>query len=367
MPSVSSHGEDTVGTTRRRTARDTVTTMGTVSCLAGLACLVVFGLTLVPLAPLVPVAAAASLVASTTGAPAGGHAVDSAVFEPGSCRTFAPTAGDRHQSVFLDAGHGSIDPGSVGVTESGQTVYEATETLAVELDALALLRADGFTVTVSRTQNSPVARPQPGDVAGGLYTVAGDLRDVASRDICADMAKADILVGIYFDAGYSTLNAGSVTGYDTDRPFASDNLRLATLVQTDVLAAMNAQGWAIPDDGVVSDTLLGGPALSDAAAAYGHLLLLGPADPGYFSTPSTMPGALIEPLFITDPYEGSLADSALGQQVIAHGVTAAVEQYFGPPKALPAARSKSARAAQLNCGHPQRDSKHRTGASRGCG
>jgi N-acetylmuramoyl-L-alanine amidase len=304
-------------------------TMGAASRAVGLAGLVTFGLLLVPLGP---AGATSSVVEATPGAPAGGHAVDPAMFEPGSCRTFGPTAGDRHQSVFLDAGHGSIDPGSVGITESGQTVYEATETLAVELDALALLRAAGFTVTVSRTGNSPVARPQPGDVADGLYTVEGDLRDVASRDICADMAKADILVGIYFDAGASALNAGSITGYDADRPFAADNLRLGTLLQNDVLAAMNAQGWDIPDDGVVSDTVLGGPALSDTAADYGHLLLLGPADPGYFSTPSTMPGALIEPLFITDPYEGSLATSALGQQVIAQGLTTAVEQYFGTPK-----------------------------------
>ena len=210
-----------------------------------------------------------------------------------------------------------------------------------------------------------MARPQPGDVSGGLYTIAGDLRDVASRDICADMAKADILIGIYFDAGPSSLNAGSITGYDADRPFATDNLRLATLVQADVLAALNAQGWDIPDDGVVSDTLLGGPALSDAAAAYGHLVLLGPADPGYFSTPSTMPGALIEPLFITDPYEGSLASSALGQQVIAHGLTAAVEQYFGPPKQHAATRPKEARAAQVSCGAQPRESKHPTGAGHG--
>jgi N-acetylmuramoyl-L-alanine amidase len=254
------------------------------------------------------------------------------VFEPGACESFAPTAGDRHESVFLDAGHGSIDPGSVGLTEGGRTIYEGTETLAVELNALSLLRAQGFTVIVSRTRDSPVARPRPGDVADGLYTVQGDLNDVASRDICADMAKADILIGIYFDAGSSTSNAGSITGYDADRPFAAANLRLANLVQTDVLAAMNAQGWDIPDDGVISDTLLGGPPLSSAAADYGHLLLLGPADPGYFSTPSTMPGALIEPLFITDPYEGSLADSALGQHVIAQGLAAAVEQYFGPRK-----------------------------------
>jgi N-acetylmuramoyl-L-alanine amidase len=323
------HDEDTVGTSRRRRARRTVTMGAVCRVVAGCAALVTFGLLFVPLGP---AGAAASLVVGTTSASTGGRAVDPAIFETGSCRSFGPTKGDRHESVFLDAGHGSIDPGSVGVTESGQTVYEATETLAVELDTLALLRAAGFTVTVSRTGNSPVARPRASDVSDGLYTIAGDLRDVASRDICADTAKADILVGIYFDAGASPANAGSITGYDADRPFAAANLRLGTLLQTDVLAAMNAQGWDIPDDGVVSDTLLGGPALSDAAAAYGHLLLLGPADPGYFSTPSTMPGALIEPLFITDPYEGSLANGALGQRVIADGLTAAVEQYFGPPK-----------------------------------
>jgi N-acetylmuramoyl-L-alanine amidase len=323
------HDEDTAETSRRHRARHTVT-RGALAHMAGLAGLVTLGLLCAP--PGLVGASAPTTSAPTTNRPAGGRAVDPTVFEPGSCRTFAPTAGERHESVFLDAGHGSIDPGSVGTTESGRTVYEATETLAVELDALALLRADGFTVTVSRTRDAPVARPQPGDLSGDLYTVAGDLHDVASRDICADMAKADVLVGIYFDAGSSSANAGSITGYDTDRPFAADNLRLGTLLQTDVLAAMNAQGWDIPDDGVVSDAFLGGPALSDAAADYGHLLLLGPADPGYFSTPSTMPGALIEPLYITDPYEGTLANGGRGQQVIARGLAAAVEQYFGTPK-----------------------------------
>ncbi len=48
------------------------------------------------------------------------------------------------------------------------------------------------------------------------------------------------LVGIYFDAGGSPLNAGTVTGYDTARPFSAQNLKLATLVQNDVLGALNA-------------------------------------------------------------------------------------------------------------------------------
>ena len=49
-------------------------------------------------------------------------------------------------------------------------------------------------------------------------------------------------------------NAGSVTGYDTARPFAAQNLQFATLVQNDVLDAMNAQGWGIPSLGVTDDT-----------------------------------------------------------------------------------------------------------------
>jgi N-acetylmuramoyl-L-alanine amidase len=42
-----------------------------------------------------------------------------------------------------------------------------------------------------------------------------------------------------------------------------------------------------------------------------------------------MPGALLEPLYITDPFEASLATSGLGQEVIADGLATAIEGYFG--------------------------------------
>jgi N-acetylmuramoyl-L-alanine amidase len=44
-----------------------------------------------------------------------------------------------------------------------------------------------------------------------------------------------------------------------------------------------------------------------------------------------MPSALIEPLFITEPFEGTIAAGARGQETIAKGLTLAIEQYFGPP------------------------------------
>jgi N-acetylmuramoyl-L-alanine amidase len=255
-----------------------------------------------------------------------GQAIDPALFSPGACVAFAPTNGDLHETVFLDAGHGGIDPGAVGITQSGQTVDEASVNLAIELDTMAILRAQGYRVVVSRTQNTTVTKLTPSDVDGGLLTVPGALADVAARDVCANLAGADVLIGLYMDSG-GPWNAGCVTGYDADRPFSAANLRLATLLQDDVLGALNAQGYNIPDEGVLPDTVLGS-ALSSAALAYGHLVLLGPAQAGYFETPSQMPGALIEPLFVTDPFEGSIAASANGQQVIAGAVAEAVGQYF---------------------------------------
>jgi len=272
---------------------------------------------------------AAATEASATGTP-----LDPRYFAPGACEAFSPTAGDRGETVFLDAGHGGIDPGGVGETESGQQITEAQETLPTELDTMALLRADGFRVVVSRTRDTTVLRLHPDDVANGAFTILGTHDDVAARDVCANMAHANVLVGIYFDAGASPDDAGALTAYDPTRPFAAENKRLAELIETDVLDAMNAQGWQIPDDGAQPDGTLGsavvdpGSSLADKALAYNHILLLGPAEAGYFSTPSRMPGALTEPLYVTDPFEGSIANSPRGQHVMATGIADGIEEYF---------------------------------------
>ena len=279
----------------------------------------------------------AGLIAFGTagGGGSGAQPLDASRFAAGACEAFAPTVGNRHLTVFLDAGHGGRDPGAVGVTASGRQVLEADETLRVALDTLPLLRADGYRVVLSRTRDSTVLRLAPDDVSGGELTLLGAHDDVVARDVCANLAGASVLVGIYFDASSLPQTAGSLAAYDNARPFTAANQRIATLLERDVLAALNAHGWQIPDDGVDPDeglgSISGSPAAGGLAAqaqAYDHLVLLGPAEPGYLTTPSEMPGAIIEPLYITDPFEGTIANSRAGQEAIAHGIAQAVRQFL---------------------------------------
>ena len=109
---------------------------------------------------------------------------------------------------------------------------------------------------------------------------------------------------------------------------------------------------------MVDDNQLGGPALTAVAADYGHLYLLGPADPGWFSAPSQMPGALIEPLFIIDPFEVCLAASPSRQELIAGGggLAQAVEQFFVPASPQAGANSEAGRQA-----HPHAKGRSRSG------
>jgi N-acetylmuramoyl-L-alanine amidase len=78
----------------------------------------------------------------------------------------------------------------------------------------------------------------------------------------------------------------------------------------------------------VTSNLTLGSSSSHDADAHGHLLLPGPAKPGYSDTPSQMPGALIETLFLSNQSEASLAATTRGQSLIVDGIASAVSEYF---------------------------------------
>lgn len=239
---------------------------------------------------------------------------------------FAPTRGHLGQTVFVDAGHGGLDPGVVGSTRAGRTVLEKDATLAVASRLAVLLRGDGFGVVMARTQDTTVTKLAAGDSNYGAITYSGIHSDLAARVQCANAAGADVLISIHFDGFSDPSVGGTETFYDSARPFAAANQRLATSLQSALVARLGAA-----DRGVWTDDQLAAPALTGTGQSYGHLIELGPASTGWVDHPSQMPGALVEPLFVTNPSEAQIAGDPAGQQKIAEGLEAGILKFTAAP------------------------------------
>jgi N-acetylmuramoyl-L-alanine amidase len=249
-------------------------------------------------------------------------------FAPGACISFQPTTGPAKATVFLDAGHGGVDPGTAGPTSRGHRIQEKSATLDVVKAATEQLRAAGYQVVVSRWTDTAVEIPQAGDVVGGIFTPEGARHDTLARVACANASGAKVLVSVHMNAFYSPLEGGALTIYDPDRTFSAANRRLATLLQSNVIASFHGAGWPVPDRSILMDTKNHGTALTPQGARYGHEALLGPYARGWVPRPTTMPGAIIEPLFLTRPTEADIAAGSAGQAVLAKAILAAVQQFL---------------------------------------
>jgi N-acetylmuramoyl-L-alanine amidase len=230
--------------------------------------------------------------------------------------------------IFLDPGHGGIDSGSVGTTPDGTRVEEKNVALAIALRTAEHLRRDGFQVVLSRTDDT-----LPGTVAsdyredGTQLTAEGVLADLQGRIDRANASGASVFLSIHLNAYADPAVAGTQTFYDPPRQFGDENQRLATRVQTDVVAALQASGLPIPDRGVTDDQELQTESLGAVDLTYDHLVLLGPEISGRLR-PSAMPGALCEVLFLSNPTEAAAAVDPATQDVIANAFTTAIEKFL---------------------------------------
>lgn len=242
--------------------------------------------------------------------------------DTGACISYPAMGGQSDKTVFIDAGHGGLDPGVVGAV-GGKQVLEKDATLAVATRLSALLRSDGYGVVMARTQDTSVTRLAASDSITGALTNSAEHRDLVTRVACANASNASVLVSIHFDGFSDPTVGGTETFYDSARPFAATSKRLAVDLQAGLVA-----GLGTSDRGVWTDDQLAAPALTPSGDSYGHLIELGPASAGWVDDPSQMPGALVEPLFITNPTEAQVASDPAGQQRIAQALEAGLVKFF---------------------------------------
>jgi N-acetylmuramoyl-L-alanine amidase len=241
----------------------------------------------------------------------------------GACQSFAPTGKSRGRTVFIDPGHGGLDPGVLGRTASGAQLKESTVALGVARELGRQLRADGYGVVISRTADTSVLGFELSQMNGGTLTATQVRQDLQARVRCANTSKAAALVSIHFNGYQDPTAGGTQTIYDAARPFAAQNVRLAQSLQSAMVSRLS-----LTDRGLMTDDELQAPTLSDRAGSYGHLLLLGPPEPGWLEEGTTMPGALVEPLFLTAPAEAAIASSPDGQRRLAAALAAGIEDYL---------------------------------------
>ena len=242
--------------------------------------------------------------------------------ESGACMSLGPTHAGSGQTVFIDPGHGGLDPGVVGGT-AAHPVLEKDATLAVASRLSDLLRAAGYRVVMARTQDTTVIKLSASDSVYGSLTASAEHQDLAARAACANAAGAGALVSIHFDAFADPTVGGTETFYDSARTFAPSNKRLATDLQSALVAALGTA-----DRGVWTDDELAAPTLTSSGSSYNHLIELGPMSAGWVDAPSQMAGALVEPLFLTNPAEARTAADPSGQQLIAAALEAGLMKFL---------------------------------------
>ena len=256
--------------------------------------------------------------------------------------THATSASER--VVFLDPGHGNGDGGATTHLADGTLVREADLALSIAQKTAELLRAKGYQVVLSREKEYRAGHGDDNNNDGRL-NYRDDLQTVVDM---ANNTKADLFISMHHNGAANRDAKGVEVYYCEDRPFAKQSIRLAELVQANLLQALRDIGYEAEDRGAKDDSVLYAwrrplftiPAPSGAGRDgalppvpsnfRGHLFVLGPARPERGKPSATeMPGVLGESLFVSNEVEATLLAQERVQWALARGYANAVVTYFG--------------------------------------
>ena len=176
--------------------------------------------------------------------------------------------------VVIDPGHGGEDPGAIGI--GGLEEKDITLPIA-QMVYLKSLNDKQLRIVLSRRDDEYISP--------------------ADRILAADSISADLYVSIHANA----FSSGSVSGVETlvheTQSTGSASYRLAEILQQHVVAATGAV-----DRGVKWAPL--------------------------FIRRATMPAALVETGFVTNPHEAKLLQSISYQSKIADAILAAIREFL---------------------------------------
>lgn len=264
-----------------------------------------------------------------------------------------PAAFARSPIVCIDPGHGGDDRGFQSFfTDGGPSMEEAVLVLEHAWDLEARLLQRGYEVVMTRETDAAV-NLEGADVNGDGRTAAHDaprsdrnknLDELQARINICNESSADLLVSMHVN-GYSN---GNPRGYETwftrEREFGDRNAVFATLAYAHLKEQLGYIGYVLPAEderGVLPDTTAD---VQKEHSLFRHFIMTGPEVPGVVQ-PSTMPGAIVEALFVSNDGDAAVLSTAEGRNAIVTAYENAIVEYFEryPPDLHQAATPVAAR------------------------
>ena len=209
-------------------------------------------------------------------------------------------------------------------------------------DLESRLQRRGYPVVMTRKTDTAV-NAEGKDVNGDGRTAAHDpprsnrnetVDELQARINICNGAGADLLVSMNVN-GYSTgLPRGYETWFTRERPFGERNAIFATLAYAHLKEQFGWIGYVLPAEeerGVLPDSTAD---VQNEHSLFKHFIMTGPEVPGVI-TPSAMPGAIVEALFVSNDGDAAVLSSPEGRNAIVNAYEKAIVEYFEryPPQA----------------------------------
>lgn len=231
--------------------------------------------------------------------------------------------------IGLDPGHGPReDLGAVLVDpDSGKLILSEDElNLDVSLRLRDILEARGATVVLTRDKPDTFTVPWTPDTNGdGKNGTEAD--DLQHRIDILNNAKAEVFLSIHANSHANPAKRGGVQALycaTTDCAFPEQNKRLGKITLDHLEAALANTGVPVKKRELRSDMWSDTP-----DGPMNHLYMLGPAKPPGHPRAISMPGIVIEALYVTSPDEAAQLKLSPVRQAIARAYADALEEYLG--------------------------------------
>lgn len=216
--------------------------------------------------------------------------------------------------VAIDPGHGGLEYWGASARDAeGNLWIEKDLTLAVSRRLQQLLADAGYNTLLIRSEDGTLTPWNSADYRPSM------IAETQARVDRANEAGADVLLSIHFNGWVDSSQHGTEAYCNPDRSFGEENCRLAGFLQQALVQRIREAGYDVADRGVKNDGQVNGDPNNQHSFALG-------TNAGF--SPSLMPGAIAEALFLSNPDDLAFLRREDAIDVIAGAFLEGVNAYF---------------------------------------